>query len=487
MSNTTAIQDLSGSVPVNQQPSVSNGQKGSPEGLNALINGIAKDSIILPKLGVSDIATEATSIIGTTKGLQAALTINDPLSKGTLGQVTNLAGIVTSTLSILNGVHKIDEGDAVGDSQTVIEGTLGFASGIASTVAAIGLLFFRPLNIASNTLGMQATSLMSGTLLERVTFGLGQISTVIVGIFYVLTMALGAFNLFQLFKFKYNELNSTEEKIDFLLTLLAVKDVEEIEVRNGYTDNDFRKEAERMLPRACAELGIKKKEWKKLYTKFNQKDPNILVQLGMSFKIKKLWLKREMQLSRVVGEKTVDLLKEYKNETDPTKRGPLLKTIIERVDAVWNRKTMINALLVFAGMMGIIATTFAIIGTAGISPFIVAGFLVLAVMLPLTFVNVYNYCKALNEAAPGAHDKKFLVISSVVAFVSMLISFGFMLALSAGLMPLLLTLAIGVFWLVINAYTYRKVGQAEEKWAKEDKPVNELAQYIKTEWLDNQP
>ncbi|MES2344710.1 MAG: hypothetical protein V4494_02070 [Chlamydiota bacterium] len=489
----SAVKDIT-SVALSAQsasPAVPNGPSLDLQTFN---KKVAKAAIEPMKLSVSGMVAGATNLAGATKGLQGAVATRDVASKGTLGQVTALAGIATSTLGIIEGAHKIQEGQLVGDSQTVIEGGTKLAASAAQTASAVGLVIFRPMNIASMAMGINATSFGSASLFGKLTFGLGQVSTGILGIFYALTGALGAFNLYHLLKFKYhkpNQLASNETKMNFLLGKLESKDTDFAKL-NDFNTKDCIKEAKRMLPKVCAELKMSKEEWKELYAALGDKN---LIQIGDAFKKRKLELKQEMQLARVIGDSAVEDLKKYKklkekkNFTDQERieLSNKSKVIIDKTEKAWDRKVIVNTLLTFAGIMGVGATAMALLCTGGIGAMVAVGILVVAVIIPMTLIDAYNYCTDLKESDPGIHDKKFLIITSVVAFLSMALSIGLMVALSAGLAPILLTLILGSFWLLINAYTYKKIGEAEKRANQKEKPVNELAEYIKAEWLDKLP
>lgn len=368
---------------------------------------------------------------------------------------------VTGIYDVVKSFFRVEHARKIGDRDGAVDAAIDLTKAGVQAGGGAAIIAYRPVAIVAAAQGSSAAS-----LLGRVSYGLGQLATGLFGIFYMLCGINGARSLFRLIKFytKYYGCTTPEEKCKFLKEYLDVSKEERRALRHNCRNDEklkqkYIEEARTILPL------IYNKEKKCRKVSRNEKK---LARIGRLFAENKLKMKKEAELTRLIGARAV---KDIKGE------APNLEKLMSTVQGVAIEKIAINSLLVFFGFVGISATIAGFIFTGPLGFALVTLATIFGVILPMGFVDAYSHYADLRESGPGAHDKKFLIINSVVALIAMGVSIVLTSIFSFGILPILLTLLVSGVWIGLNVISYRNILNAERK-AKEEKEEKESSKII---------
>ncbi|MES2344712.1 MAG: hypothetical protein V4494_02080 [Chlamydiota bacterium] len=363
---------------------------------------------------------------------------------------------------VVKSFFRIEHALKIGDYDGTIDAAVDLTRAGVQTGAGAAITAYRPVAVV-----VAAQGFSSASLLGRVSYGLGQLATGLFGIFYMLCGINGARSLFRCVKFytKYYQKKTPEEKYNFLKTYLDVSKEERRALRHNCRNDEKLKQKYIEEGRTILPL-IYDKEKKCSKVSKNEKK---LARIGRLFVENKLKMKKEAELTRLIGALAV---KDIKGG------APDLDKLMSTVQGVAIEKIVINSLAVVFGFAGIAATVAGFIFTGPVGFALVTLAMIFAVILPMSFVDAYSHYVDLRESGPGKHDKKFLIINSVVALIAMGVSIVLTSIFSFGILPILLTLLVSGVWLGLNVISYRNILNLERK-AKEEKEEKEIQESSK--------
>ncbi|MES2344711.1 MAG: hypothetical protein V4494_02075 [Chlamydiota bacterium] len=387
---------------------------------------------------VSGKSTGAISVNGDTGWALRAVCVDltsalgYPLEKSSffyhsMGIVTAL-NFLTGALGAFSSALKVFHAQAIGDRSGFIESGFSFCASVAQSVGGATMLAFRPCALAFEVLGVRASA-----VLQRATFISGQTSAGVFTVFYLLMGFASLCRLYQLREFKY-AYSQEKDKIRFLKGRLCDKKTLE-----SYTKQELIEEAKKTLPHSI-------------------KSDDQLKKIGYKLKKKKIELKCEEQLQRIVGKKAVMRIKKCYVFSEKKVRD---KTIA-RVENAWKRCAAVQSLFALSGFMGCVASVAGFIVTGGAGVLALALIWISLVIVPMTIADSYSYYIDLQNAAPGKYDKHLLLLSSLTALLGTGAALILTTFFSLGIIPIILTLFLGVFWLTMNAVSYRNILNSEK-------------------------
>jgi hypothetical protein len=355
---------------------------------------------------------------------------------------------LNSAFHVILGVYEavkqffaFDLARKIGDRDGVIDAAIELTRASVQTGGGAAILIYRPMAIITAAKGVSASSLFG-----RVTYAVGQLVTLVFGVFYGLCGIIGARNLFKLIKFynKYYACTSESEKHKLLVSYLESQ--EEIEkLKNGLNDDKTRekfiKEAKKILPLICENERMRAQVLS---------DSDQLANIGCIFAQNKLKMTKEAQLTRLIGHKAVRELK------DPAASG------IVEINRVAVEKIVLSGLAIVYGVLGLATSIAALIFTGPLGIMLVTLVMIVTVILPMSITDAYCQYVDLRDTAPKAHDKKYLLINTVVALIVTGLAIAFTSIFSFGIVPILLTLLVSGFWLCMNAVIYINILKFEK-------------------------
>ncbi|NGX27809.1 MAG: hypothetical protein K940chlam6_01747, partial [Chlamydiae bacterium] len=317
-----------------------------------------------------------------------------------------------------------------------------------------------------------------GSLLGRVSYGFAMAGLSFYSLFFAFLSVTFGIQLFEGYKLK-NKLNRAEdfvEKMEILQKKLQVqpdKVYEKLMQKHG-SDAAVRKvlideaydAGKENLRKVLKELNIKDvsdEKLKKVMLSGTGIDEEKLMQTGLKMKVQKTQLKKQAKMGRILNSAGVEAMQKLQSETTLAKRVKLGdKTAIANANKLVNvikeanqKKITEAAVVISVLIFGIVTLTAAMVFTGGTS-LLVSDTLMLLFTIVMTLVDGYYLLQSYREERPAPHDKKMLLLSSVLGLTSLLMMMGLGASgvLSVGVVPLVIALVLTGLWLGQNGVTW---------------------------------
>ncbi len=423
------------------------------------------------------------------------------------------------------------------------EAKLDIARGVIQTGGGLLFMGLRPLSIACNVqnipMGPQASS-----LLGRVTFGVGFAGNSVFGLFYGIIGAWAAYMQYRSDRFfrklhKGRDLNNKDDLTGYVqyltqkrLETTAESTFAKIEKSCGSlgkAKEHLKNEAlsltqqwiKEMFAEVKTEKGSKKtlskqecKELVEALYKAFEEVPNAKEELGRSMGLSKERIrdlsfcelcglqavqakrqaKKEAKLARATSGETVAWLKQAQQNQLVERLGskdPIEKKmaedeavkILESAQKSAHSTALWNQSLLWAGIIGMVATALSFVFTGGISAIVIA-VVFLVITLMMTYVDARFLKGGLTADSPiGKWDKQYVLLSAGVALLST-VTVIVLAALSlstGGVAPVVIAALIGVCWLTSCAVSYVMLGQKQQRYEENHPTLSLLQQRLSEE------
>lgn len=450
-----------------------------------LVSGIAIGSIFM----TSDYTSLYRSFEDVTRGILAQyphdfawlgkLLSSKHLAVGyqTFGSVTGINFLIGLS-KMIHSYSRQKYNAAIGDKTGLLLNRIGSIEGASLGVAGLSFITFRILSIIGKVEDGKA-----GQLLTRIAPNLAMTGLASYGLFFGLLSTIFGVKFWEgcTFKRKLGNAKSLVEKIEVLQRMgeadplkiyekLVKKYGSEEEAKKHLIDEAYTI-AEANLSGILKELNIDapKESLKEVLESLLASGKNgaspkdILVMLGLKARVHKIELKKQAKLSRILGSVGFSALKEAgplsqladkirAGDADAIKKGEGLVAAIK----AGNKKTLTETGLVLGVLLfGMVAMIAAIVLTGGIGLIVSSG-IMLTFGLLMTAVDGYYLHQSYKEEAPAAHDKKMLIVSSVLAVASFLLMIGLGAAgvMTFGILPMIISSMLTILWLGQNAVSW---------------------------------
>ncbi|MBS0606704.1 MAG: hypothetical protein JSR57_07125 [Verrucomicrobia bacterium] len=419
---------------------------------------------------------------------------------------------------------RFQKASRVGDFGGKVDGSLDTLRGITQGIGGGFYLGYRGTMIASE-IGNVNTAMNATTVLGKVTFALGVVGNFFFGLFYLFMGVWGGYHLYRSGKFLHG-LNKTESAVPFLIAQAHADTHVKLQKLQG-ADQTRQESFKQGLKKKCLnefadqfiawqkklkEEGnlqgkeLSRSEMKKvveaLFDAIDQDEEAKAAYLnaycekmglqpqevaflnltsleicGLKLEEQHRQTRKEARFERAVGGEALEKVKDaYRKglaerltsdnpavqETAQAEAAELEKTV---------RSALIKNLVIFStfvliGILGVVVSV-ATIGLFALPPGWALAMLILTVALVVAMagIDIYFWKTGLDSSAkPGEYDKVFIAVIATVLFISMVVAIGLTWGYGLALLPLILTLVMGVTGLGVCAYGYVKTDEREWKW-----------------------
>lgn len=412
-------------------------------------------------------------------------------------------GTVTGINAILGAVkikHSFDDiafTEKIRDSRGNLKSKMDLARSVTMTGAGLSFAVFRPLGMISaiNKVSI-GKGFNSATLLGRVTFGAVFLGLMFYAIFFILLSAMFGIDLYEGESLR-RKLNAKSDLAGQLQLLQSKFIVNLDKVRNERQTliSEAMGVGKRSLKALLIQVGVKSVSDEKLEemitkiieTAYSEADPKRVVekklyQKGLFIRGVKLSLKKHAKLSRAFGGSAFKALKKtFTEETHLIDRikakdakaieigNKLVAKVREGLNFKRKQSLVLIALCLF-GVLAMVTNAFLLSGVG----FFIAAVLMLLSMASMLGVDGYFLLQSYKSEQPAAHDKKVLVLSSLLCVSSYATVVGLALAgvMTLGVFPLIVMSVLAALWLVQNAITWKIMDRNENRF-KENNPTLE--------------
>ncbi len=429
-------------------------------------------------LGVSIQAANTFIFGGPAIGMRPDLSSH--IFGGTLG-VNGLGNLV----NIPANCRQIAYAKKIGDRRAVQLGGLSLAANVLSTISAISI--GGGFRIAS------IVSLMKGapSLYGRVSNGFLFAGLSLFSIWNIILLAMSGLQIYEGYKWK-KLVNRKEQNVAQKIQLLRKKlelgseeYIEKLMKRSDEYKNQLEKEAIKTgiakLRYIVQSLGISIKEEELLEILQNllseegefqigEETLNFIQKIGFDLKLEAVNKKREDKLMRVIGNNKVLLEK--------IRSGEATEDTIEAIAKEIKRTILINTLSIPILVLSIGAMVIGMVCTGGIG--VLVGAILMGVCsLGLLALDMYCFNRALKNDQPTLYNKKQVVISTVATIISFAAIIALQIAgvISLGIVPLTILVAVTLFWILYNVYTWHILSKHQSKIEKTEEKSQDLEKY----------
>lgn len=419
---------------------------------------------------------------------------------------------------------RFQKASRVGDFGGKVDGSLDTLRGITQGIGGGFYLGYRGTMIASE-IGNVNTAMNATTVLGKVTFALGVIGNFFFGLFYLFIGVWGGYHLYQSGKFLHG-LNKTESAVPFLIAQAYADTHDKLHKLQGaglprqesfkqglkkkclneFADqfiawqkqlkkegnlqgkelsrSEMKKVVEALfdaidqdeeakaayLNAYCEKMGLKPQEVEFL-------NLSSLEICGLKLEEQHRQTRKEARFERAVGgealEKVKDAYRKGLAERLTSDNPEVQAAALAEAEALEKtvRTALIKNLVIFStfvviGILGVVVSV-ATIGLFALPPGWALAMMILTVALVVAMagIDIYFWKTGLDSSAkPGEYDKVFIAVIATVLFISMVVAIGLTWGYALPLLPLILTMVMGVTGLGVCAYGYVKTDEREWKW-----------------------
>jgi len=375
---------------------------------------------------------------------------------------------------------------AIGDQEGLLLGRISILKGMTLFGAGASFAVFRPLSMYKI-----ANDLPLSSLVGRLTYGSVQMGLGFYAVFFTILTAILGLQIHEGATFirgidRAKELTS---QIEWLQKTLRVQPHE---VHQRLIDEHGKEKAQELLieeaisagkdgirsmmkemgiPRATeAKLeeivkdAIRKSSsgWTREAVERNMNERLMLV--GLSMRVQKTQLKQSAKLQRILNRAGFQALQEVASlKGRVSKTDAKAEELVNKIRASAVSKIAENALVGTICALGIVAMIAAMIFTGGI-PLILSSAVMLVFSILMAGVDGYGLYMSYKEENPEPHDKKMLVLSTMIGLASFLalIALGATGLVSLGPFPIIVAAILCTLWIGQNGATMMIINRNEK-------------------------
>lgn len=413
------------------------------------------------------------------------------------GSVTGVNALV-GLVGMYGGFKKLAYSHAIGDSKGDLLNRISIFSGGSLMGAGISYGAFRPLSIGAK--------LTDNPSLNHLANSMAVSGSAFYSLFFGFLAASSGLKMVEIaaFQKKLAFTETLEKKVQVLENLLGV-DPKRIDVPRNKLIKEALADRKTHLRNALKELGIHVSReklgelvykvmedncggWTKAGIQKNVEDA--LAQIGLSMRVKKLQLKKEAKLQRILDAKGYAAFQTISNfkglvgriqagDVEAIKEANRLTQIIESSVI---RRFNENAVLTAVCVLGIAAMILSVMVTGGVS-LIVASAFMLALSLFMLGIDGYFLYQSYHNETPARHDKSLLILSTIVGMISLVgtVVLGMTGVVSMGTLPIVVSLVLTAIWMIQNGVTFGVINRNEKRFLENHPTIKSFIQTLDTE------
>ncbi|MDN3506345.1 MAG: hypothetical protein P0S96_03850 [Simkaniaceae bacterium] len=412
--------------------------------------------------------------LGSALGMQGFFSRTDMIvAYQTFGTLTGINAVI-GLVKLIQGYGAKKVADSIEDKRGSLLGRVSMLASASLGAGGVSFAGFRGFAIYNEVNGVTTTS-----LLGRITHGLSIVGMACFTFFYLLLTVVSGIKLHDGLKLK----SKLQEAGDFAAQAAILEKkygaspgrvLEKLIAKTGSKESAEKLLQEEAISTGKAhlqalmkELGLAKlsdadcdevvKDAVQTQVGIFGSMEKTLTELGLNLQTQKVQLRKDEKMERVLSSTGAEAVKEL--------RGSKATQKLVDVIATSNKgKIKEYALNVAVLLLGIATLSFATVLTGGMGV-IIASAVMIAYGLLMTAVDGYYLLKSYREETPAKHDKKLLVLSSVLAFTSLvsMLALGFSGFVSFGLVPIMITAILTAFWLGQNGVSLWVMNRNEQR------------------------
>lgn len=423
----------------------------------------------------------------------------------TFGSVTGVNAII-GLVEMFHLRCGIQFANQIGDKRGSLMGKVGLLQEASLGVTGISGGAFRVLSTVGTIKDVQV-----GSLMNRVSDGLVLIGIVFYALFFAFLSAVTGIRAYEgsQFKKKLRGADGLAEKIEVLQKKSSAdaKKVYEKELarfgseaklKSELIEEGYKAGAEN-LKKALKELGHEKISDEKLREMIHSsleesvggwtsagiqtRVEESLKQLGLEAKVEKVQRKKEEKMDRILSQSGLKALNKIKNDhnlvsriqkgdKEAIEKGKKLAKIVKKSN---QKKLTESAALIAISIIGILVMGASIVLTGGLG-LIVASAILLVFSGLMTGIDGYFLYQSYKGELLAQHDKKLLIVSSILGLSSFLTmaALGLSGVVSMGTVPIIIALVLAAMWIGQNGATFAMMNRNQRRDEEKDPTLEAL-------------
>jgi len=383
-------------------------------------------------------------------------------------------GLFVGAAQIKQASKAIEYSHAISDKRGTLIGRVSILKELSYMGGALGFTGFRVMGIFDSIKNIAATP-GSASLVGRVSYGVLTFGLVFFALFFVFLGVISGIKIFEGAKLKkklkgkelaeqleiiQRQITANPERIKKkLIEKLGDKAATEKLMKLALSSG---KEQLRGLLKELNIPQISDEKLGEIVEKVVQNREQ-LVDIGLKLMTEATQAKKQAKLGRILNKEALEALKSSTGAE-----------LVDKVQNGVNKKLIENSILTAIFVFAVIALVAAMVFSGG-TGLIVAAVLMLTLTILAVGVDGYMLLQSYKEETTGIHDKKMLVISSVVALltfvaIAALVGSG---VVTIGIVPLVAGIVLTLIWLGQNGVTWAILNR-NERLHDEKNPTLEI-------------
>ncbi|MBS0629976.1 MAG: hypothetical protein JSS30_07140 [Verrucomicrobia bacterium] len=401
-------------------------------------------------------------------------------------------GVFVGAVQMQRAFENLAVSEAISDKRGALIGRVDVLKNGAYIGGALGLSGFRAFSIFDSVKGI-APSPSSASLVGRATYGVLIVGLVLYAVFFALLGVITGVKVYEGKKFtKKLEGQSLQEQIAILKRQMngdPMAIFEKLKTKMGEEGarqkliDTALSSGKEQLRALLKELNIPEVTDEKLseIVKGVVDDPEQLMEIGLILLTQSVQAKKLAKLGRILNKEGLEALKTLAslNEEELLTKGAEL---IDKIQNGAKKKLIEHGVLIGIFIFGVITLIAAMVFSGGLG-LVVAAVLMLVFTILSIGLDGYYLVQSYKEEAPAAHDKKMLLISSIVAVASFLIIAALVASgvVSMGTIPLVAGLIVLLIWLAQNGITWAVMNRNERRFNEKNPTLQILIDALREE------
>lgn len=190
-----------------------------------------------------------------------------------------------------------------------------------------------------------------------------------------------------------------------------------------------------------------------------------LMLVGLSMRVQKTQLKQSTKMQRILGRTGFEVLQEVASlKGRVTKTDAKAQELVDKIRASAVSSITESAIVGAVSAMGIVAMVAAIVFTGGL-PLIISSAFMLVFSILMSAIDGYYLYMSYKEERPADHDKKMVVLSTLVGVASFLtlVALGATGVVSMGIFPIVVAAILSALWVGQNGVTLWVMDRNEKR------------------------
>lgn len=364
--------------------------------------------------------------------------------------------------------------DTIGDKRASLMQRVSLVRDGSLMGASIGFVVFRILSM------LDAARKSAPSLMGRIASGFLYLGLSLFAVFFTLYAVVYGTQIYEGTKLqkKLSAAKNLEEKLAILQKKIGFdpqKLAEKFQDQELIEEGSLRaKIAVEKLIKEIGVEGISKERLEEVTTaileegKFETSD---FLLLGLQGKVQKVALKKKNKMMRLLGKEGMEALSQIQSEGKGLQKRVtkgdtgLAQDLVKKVEEANRNLLKERSVVLSVFILGIISMVLPIICAAG-TGLLLSSAAMLVFSILMLGVDAYYLAQSYREDVPAIHDRKLLIVSSVIAVASMttVIALGATGVVAMGGFPLIVSIVLLTFWLIQNGVSWKIMDRNEKRY-----------------------